>query len=492
MNSPSLNRDSVLLTSANVSVAFIGLFAQLVIIRTLEVTEYGYWIILLDVFLTIATLVDFGISDVLIREWSGKIEEIRSLTHSGWLSQFLISLIIVFFVSTGIFAFGKELDYPATMYVAVILGCCITFQMSSFKIGLRMIGEAKFESILLVIDKSLSLIGFTTILYLDGGLELLCYSFFIVSIISQIITYSVFLIVLSRTGSNNSISHKIPFTKMLRKGLPFSISLFIIPLFGRIDKFVISYYSDLDSVAIFNIPWLVILAGLAVPRSIRQGSITLFGNAKQKGQPLTGIIKESGMIVSSLTVIGAPLCLLFSSWAFVTFFPVEIVSPETQDFSGLRVLSILLSSWIWAMLGCVELESLKIGESPFQYTAVSIFGILVNLVVSIILVKNYSLLGASISSVITFFGIFIISSILSNTIRDFPELFYRKLTFGLLSAIILISTPILGDIYSHQTLFSTSLLIFCSGIICLHKEAYPKLSELFLGSSSSFGEGDGN
>ncbi len=90
MNSPSLNRDSAFLTSANVSVAFIGLFAQLVVIRTLEVTEYGYWVILIDALLTIATLVDFGISDVLVREWSGKIEEIRSLTHAGWSSQFLI------------------------------------------------------------------------------------------------------------------------------------------------------------------------------------------------------------------------------------------------------------------------------------------------------------------------------------------------------------------------------------------------------------------
>ncbi len=348
--------------------------------------------------------------------------------------------------------------------------------MSSFKIGLRMIGEAKFESILLVIDKSLSLFGFTAILYLDGGLELLCYSFFITTLISQIITYWLFLTVLGRTGSDNSISRKIPFTRMLRKGLPFSLSLFIIPLFGRIDKFVISYYSDLDSVAIFNIPWLVILAGLAVPRSIRQGSITLFGDANQKGQPLTGIIKESGMIVSLFAVIGAPLCLIVSSWAFAIFFPLELVSPETQDFSGLRVLSILLSSWIWAMLGCVELESLKIGETPFQYTAVSLFGVFLNLVVSIILVKNYGLLGAAISSVLTFFGIFIVSSITSNTIRDFPELFYRKLIFGLLSSIILISTPILGDIYSRQTLFLTVLLIFCSGIICLHKELSPKLS----------------
>ena len=492
MNAPSLNRDSVLLTSANVSIAFIGLFAQLVVIHTLEVKEYGYWIILLDAFLTIATLVDFGISDVLIREWSGKLEEIRSLTHSGWSSQLLISLIIVFFVSIGLFSFGKELDYPAPMYMAVIIGSCITFQMSSFKIGLRMIGEAKFESILLVIDKTLSLIGFTAVLYLDGGIELLCYSFLIMSLVSQIITYSVFLIILRRTGSDNSIQHKIVFRKMLRKGLPFSITLFIIPLFGRIDKFVISYYSDLDSVAIFNIPWLIILAGLAVPRSIRQGSITMFGNAKQKGKPLTGIIKESGMIVSSLVVIGAPLCLLVSSWAFVFFFPVELISPETHDYSGLRILSILLSSWIWAMLGCVELESLKIGERPFQYTAVSLFGILLNLVASIILIKNYGLLGASLSSVITFFGIFFASSITSNTTRDFPELFYRKLIFGSLSTIILISTSVLGNINSHPTLLMVCLMIVCSGIICLHKEVYPKLTKSFFGSRPSFGEGNGN
>ena len=82
-----------------------------------------------------------------------------------------------------------------------------------------------------------------------------------------------------------------------------------------------------------------------------------------------------------------------------------------EEFVGIKLLICLLPAWVWSMVGALELESLKLEESPIKYSSIIGVSLLINLFSGLLFIPIWGILGAAISSMLGFISLFIIKPI---------------------------------------------------------------------------------
>ena len=65
---PAMLRDSAYLAGADILAVFLALVGQVVLTRSLISTEYGLFVILLDLFATTFLLIDLGLPTLISRD----------------------------------------------------------------------------------------------------------------------------------------------------------------------------------------------------------------------------------------------------------------------------------------------------------------------------------------------------------------------------------------------------------------------------------------
>lgn len=476
MRSPNLNRDSSFLFLGNISVALLGLISGLILIHNLDIQNYGKWVLLLDISLTLGSIVDFGIPNVIVRRWNGDETTIGPFLKICQNLQRKILFVIFLFSSIFYFLSHNYHNLPITPWVFLLLGSSMNYLLGSYRMGLRLLGEAREESIALFIDRVIMIICLIIVTQISTNLLFFSIAYSISMFFSFLYSRWRFFSNLS-TKQSQFDSSELPKPKeLLLESFPFALTLLVIPMIGRIDKFVLAIFDGLEAVSIFNVAWLVILTGLLVPISIRQGAIAVLGNEINHGTNIKKIILDSRGIVSTLTLIGIPSSIVITYYSFDFLFPPDLISSDLYEVTGLNLVVFLLPAWVWAMLGCVELESLKLNNSAWMFSTILIIGLLFNIIFSFLLIPTYQTLGASISTSMSFFVIFILSTYFSGIYNSDKILFYRKFLFGISSTILLFSygnVVAIGNIgYSTMPYFvgfmSTSILLL-PDIIYLYK-----------------------
>ena len=439
MRKPSTNRDSTFLLGGNTIVALFGIVSQFLILDNLTTFEYGLWVLLLDACLTIGTLADFGIPDAMIRTWDGKKTHINFVVKLGFFSQLLIASVIA--VSSFLFSIliGVE-DISRLTINMMIIGSLILYLLGSLRIGLRMMGRADEESLALIVDRILYISAVLFVIRFGPTIENLAFAFSVSALASLIYTYWRYYRISNsfdeQVESEPNIV-RLDIREMIRGAFPFAISLFLFPLFGRIDKFLIAGLIGVLEVGYFNIPWLVVLTGFAVPRSIRQASLPDMAMNRSKSSNLSNVLGKSWPLIILLMWFGLPSCILLSDFVFEKIFPERLVSPPGVDFSGVRLLVCILPAWVWAMIGSIELEVIKLENNPFKYSGIILISLIFNLVFGYFAINEFGILGAALSSTIGFFSLFLISFLIGPFAIMHRKLAFEKVTLGIYTSSVL-------------------------------------------------------
>ena len=447
VKSPSTNRDSYWLVSANLLVALLGVVSQYFILTNLDSIEYGYWILLLDATLSVGILVDFGIPDAMIRLWNGAREDVTRVVRRGLLAQSLLGLAILVISIPVVSIIDVEGISPISILL-MVMGSILLYQLGSMRIGLRMLGRADEESVAVVFDRVLFIASILLALKVGPNINNLAIAFVCASFLS--FSYTLWRYQKNRpkyalTEDNQHVENFSEVTTLIIAALPFAISLFIFPLFGRIDKFIIAWSEGVIQVAYFNIPWLVILSGLSVPKSIRQASLPDLASKRHDSSLKSKVVGDAWPISSLLIWIGVPSSMLISELVFSNVFPARLVSPGGEEFVGIRLLICLLPAWVWSMVGALELESLKLEQSSIKYSSIIGISLLINLFSGLFFIPILGILGAAISSMLGFISLFIIAFFSGPLISHHQTLFHKKCIIGAIYTIILFSIAIYWD-----------------------------------------------
>jgi len=430
---PELRRDATFLLGAEGISAALGIVSQLILTHMLLQIEYGMWVIIYDLFATLFLILDFGIPTLLAREGASSPGAVRGMVWQGIKGQLAIAVVIVpLGFAFSLYLWGGSAGWTSTL-IALGWGTILLYLSSTHKVALRTLGEARSEAAFRALDR-ITITSWYVMLYLRGSTDVLDYAIGFAA--SMTITTTVMVIWANRVMQSRTDSTSVgkieSSSSMLRRSLPFAVTLAIFPLMARTDKFLIAIFHDYERVAIYNIAWIVLMAGFAVPTTLGQAILPILGEVRENAISLAEKIDDAMRLTGWLTPIGVIAGVSIAAIAVPAMFPAEYVSYRPEEgVDAVALFILMLPAWIWAMLGAPVFEASKVLSNTWLHTILLAMGLATNVVIGLLLIPTWSLRGAALSMIAGHVVIMIIAGWFTGTIRNIPWTFFKHIAAGI-------------------------------------------------------------
>ena len=369
---PAFGRDASWLLSAEIVAILLAFIGQIILTRNLLASDYGWFILAIDVYATIFLVTDLGLPTLLARDGPkdpSVIGQAIKKIYSMQLCAFVVFLIIALVV--------QPLDWFEQRDSVWIVSLCIAISfihIASYspRAGLRAMGYANHEAYSKVIERGCIVLGYfllaskgvTTVewyaaAFLFGGLVSVLYSLFILNI---------FLRGVSTHSQISVLGEEWYDTKTLFfSALPFAITLSILPYVIRIEKFLVAYATNVEIMAVFHVAQLAWLAGLVVPTALRSAMLPVLGQDR-------GIVELQHQSMNSCLSIcfGLLPIGLYGGQCIVAIF-APLAFPQ-QYFDGtlganaINLFSVLLLGWSMTLLSTPTYTLLQTDLNPWKFT----------------------------------------------------------------------------------------------------------------------------
>ena len=459
---PELTRDTSFLLISEIICILLGLVAQIILANSILESEFGIFVIIIDAFATLFLIVDLGLPTIILREIPLMREKSKQIVHSVISMQFLASLIAIpIGIIGGFWLWGSSNEWQLIV-IAVALVAFLRVMTYSHKAAMRSLGEARFEAVSKVLERSVITIGYL-VLFLSEINTVSYYAF--VMLLGVFVTALYVWVIGEKTirkekdDGTKEIEKRL---SLLKKALPFTLTLAIVPLIARLDKFLIAYFIDYDAVAMYQIAFLMYMAGLSLPISIQLVLLPIFSKQRNEHEEIDQIISRSSKmiwwIIPPTIIIGSLLSLILIPLLFPDFFVNEL---SNKGGSSIGLFMTLLSAYVLTMLATPYYVSIQAGERPWKYTQLLAAGLLIDGICGVILIPKFGINGAAWSTVITRFGILIVSMIFAGYFNNLIKKHWNEmiLCLGALSFSVFANLSIDGDLGNTGFIIAISIII---------------------------------
>ena len=379
-----------------------GIVSQVILTHRLGASDYGLYILILDLSFTILVFLDPGLSALITRD----VYRLGRRGHNGMnmavLFQFMIGLFLT--LISGVLIYHL-LDSGLEMMVIIFFSGGVAFHILSMthRGALRSYGLARHEAISRLIER--------------GGMAL-CFSIAAVLGVLGLSSYLMITTVCLILGSSWSFwnwqkiepkqnagkdvekEHEFSSLRlMLISAIPFGLGYWMTTLNLRLSKLILGALGTLEDVAIFGILMLVISAVLILPVSIQQAIVPAFGRYRMDAQDTGEEMAEEVMLRArrmSLygTLIGYPLSLvLFGLFFPIVFGPIHSIIGS----QSIVLFSILMIGWVSQTMTSPELSYSIAGRTPWAYVATLSLTVVIQFVLCLLLFPRFGLMGVASS-----------------------------------------------------------------------------------------------
>ena len=446
----SLLGDTALLSFAEAIAIAVGLVSQVILTRGLSAEEFGTWIVIFDVGLTLFLLADPGLSTVIGRELPSNPQLSSPFLFSIMKLQISLIFITMLFAVAFFQLFTNPFDFPIIPLTLLFMGAMSFASSLVYKAFLRSLGKANWEATMRVIDRILLAGGYLFVYEANGELGEYCLVLCFVPIMTTL-SLSILCIKLASSLSKNLESvNDSSFTSLslLRRSLPYFAFIGMLQVLDRLDKLLLYIHRPSEHIATYGISLLVFFTGMAVNRIIRNIMLPWF--TETKNLPPASIIarfKVAFMFVALLVPIGIIVAQLVMMTIPLVVFPEEFVTPNHGYFSSESIFRILLVTWSINMLCSPSWESIRAFSSPSKLNIVTFSGLVVALLFGLFSVSRWGVYGAAMMTTTAPITFLISSHIMM------PEVLRRELDKDYFQTLVI------------MTLISFSPLIFFLEII---------------------------
>ena len=479
---PDMKRDSTWLASADLFSVFLALVGQVILTRSLLSSDYGLFIILLDLFATTFLIVDLGLPTLLARD-GGKAP------HLVWPAVWRVygmqlKIAIPFFVLTLFLTPQIITSWQDEFSLLLLTSVIAIIHIASYapRSALRAIGEARIEGITKVIERAITTILYCA-LFVKGydNVEYFAAAFLAGALIAWIFS----LIQLSKLSKPLWLSEDIWNWKDLGESwispkkhffssIPFAITLGILPYVIRIEKFILAGHMGVDAAALFHVAQLAWLAGLVVPQAMRSALLPVLGNVRDDETAFKLELKKSMQFCFNLMPIGF-YCGVIIVWLLLPIaFPIQYID-GSLGASAVDIFFILLFGWAMTLLATPFYTALKAGKRPWKFTLFISLVVVFGSVVGWFLISYYSSIGikqaiasAAFASSLTSLFLLILSIHLSNSWPLIKEHFIEWILLILSVAIASYS------LWNKNLIFAVSLPAIYFICSLIYSKANPK------------------
>lgn len=386
------------LICAHIIYKLLSFFTFILIARNLSVQNFGILSFAISFVGLFIFFIDFGLNELLIRDVSGKIEQLagRYITQSvtlklvfSILTYGLITLCVIFFI-----------DSHTARHIALILGICLIFDSFTiyFRSIFRLFEKMEFESISLICEAVLK-ISFIFIVINSFGLSILD-----VAILFLLVSFIIFLFTMffvSKKFIKLRLSFDREFWHMLfKRALPFILVASFGVINFKISVIIVSKMQNDLATGLYGAAVRLIEPLLIIPVT---AAIAIFSTASR-------IHKTSGILLLSLhrNSLRALIWMGLAVSVLVNIYAGKIISIVlgTKYLDSVMPLRLLSLGLVPLFIKFYLERFILIMEKSRIVCSSYIFGTLITIVFGLVLVMTpLGYLGAAVSLVLSEFFI---------------------------------------------------------------------------------------
>ncbi len=365
----------------------ISFLVGALVIRYLGPNDYGIITYILAILSILNPILFLGSSNILPREIT--VKQNIDLTYSFIKFSFIIALI--FFIMIFIIILFSDFDDKEEFLILSCTLLFIPFQILNY--NNNAILKSKRNTISIIYTTLLIVPLKLFIVYYDLGLKCIVITFLLDSIL-----ISVFLIWNSKINFRLLFSSKLKKLKYLNKSIIFNISATIVfILYTRIDQLMIKSFLNNFELGIYSANVKIYDAVIMIGFTISLSLLPYITKTKNNDKVLKKIYKYFYYLLFP----GVILLVLFSDLVILTLFGSSFVT-------GFISMKILLISSFFAVFTSLNNKILISCNLEKTILIRSIFALIINIILNIILIPKYGINGAAISTlVVTIFTAYI-------------------------------------------------------------------------------------
>lgn len=367
---PAMLRDSAYLAGADILAVFLALVGQVVLTRSLISTEYGLFVILLDLFATTFLLIDLGLPTLISRDGPNSPRMVWPAIQRVATIQTKVAFPFIFigFLVLGLYnSDWRERDILVLFTLSIALVHISSYAPRS---GLRAIGEARLEALTKLLERGVTVALYIILYYASiTSVESYALAFLFGALIGSLSAY--FLAWKNRSNNAEYWPGLGPVwvddKTLILAALPFAITLAVLPYIIRIEKFILTSFEGLDAAAVFHVGQIAWLAGLVVPQAMRAALLPVLGEARENPENYAEKIRESWVLSLKITLLGIVCGSLIVRLLLPLAFPQEYFDGSLGE-SAISIFHYLLFGWAATTIATPFYTALQAGKNPWKFT----------------------------------------------------------------------------------------------------------------------------
>ncbi len=389
-----LERDTLWLSTTDIMVLLVGIVVHVILTQTFTDGNYGRWVLLLDLYYVLSTIIDLGLPTLIGRDSERLGKSAHDFVNRSVRIQIQFALPVI--IVGGIVGWawvGGSKEWLIAAYILVI-AACLQILAYAHRAALRALGESRKEAVVRLVDRGFTAIGIVLAVSITGAAPIpLALATFVGPLVAILIAFKLGekrLLMVEGETTELEISNSSN-RELIQLGLPFLFASIALVVNIRIEKLLLGVISNPAEVEVFQIAWLAFIAGYAIIISLRAVLLSWFGEVRHDPVKLNERRVRTRLLLIPATVIGIIIGFTLGRAAIGWTFPdyAEDARP---------VFSLLLIAWGFAMIASEPLTTIQIGERPSIYAGILWIGICVDVVVCILLIPSSGVYGAAIGA----------------------------------------------------------------------------------------------
>jgi O-antigen/teichoic acid export membrane protein len=411
--------------------------------RILGATEYGKFAFALSFVALFKAFSDLGLADIITREFAKrkrKKEEFYSLLSL----RIVLSLAMLFFIIVGSFLITDSPDIRK-----VILVLALFSSVDSFSIIIKALFKARqkieYESWGIILESLVvTIVGFYILFFFPSVLNL-AYSYFISVLVSLFFMLTIFSL---KFFPLKFLWNKDIWIKYLKTSWPLALAALFSMIYVSIDSVMMGYLNQITETGWYNAAYKIAVAtGILmtiINASFYPALSSFFRKSRKNLQKLWNYQVEI-MVISSIPLMVGGYVL---APKIINFFYGEGFNPSILSLQILMVMSGII------YLSMPFHRILIISNHQDKFFWITLFGAIINIVLNFILIPTFSLYGAAVATVITYFIVFCLFIWFTYKYR-LVKVFNRR--FALISFISVISSALMFIILSSPFIYDLNI-----------------------------------
>lgn len=394
-----IGKNTTLLYVSQIISYIFTFFYTIYLARFLGADGYGILSFALAFSGIFSILADLGLSTLTVRELSKD----KSLTRNYLGNVLAIKLLLALISFVIIVLLLNIMEYPqitVNVVYLISLSVIITSICGIFYSIFQAYEKMEFQSLGQILNSILMFSGVLIAIYLTSSVV----GFALIYLISSIITLIYVFVVCLKMFTIPQLKFNWKFWKInIKEALPFGVTGISVMMYTYIDSVILSIFKGNEVVGWYNAAYKLVLFFVFIPTTINIAIFPSMSKFHISSPESLKLLNEK--YFKFMLIIGIPIgigMMLLSEKIISLLFGAGF----TQSIIALQI---LIWTIVFTFAGAAFVRLLEATNKQLILTKITGISVIVNVLLNLILIPKFSLVGASISTVLT--EIFLITTV---------------------------------------------------------------------------------